>query len=250
MPNLYTSQAALFFAAFRLLVVVLGALALWRSRRSLSPGRLVLGVALLNALCCILYLAPLQRPYSLAGGLDRAFAVGMAANVAEGNSAWDHVQVGQAAPEPLWNWTFAALSGFDVARVPRAFDLVSVATAALLPFLIFLGLKRVEGADPWSAALVCVSTMQLSSLSLGERAPTLAFWLANIQHKPNHGLGFAFVALALGFLCRRDPRVAPLALTLGALGWVAWVRLLFRFMLLLMALSALTVALAVGIGYV
>jgi uncharacterized ion transporter superfamily protein YfcC len=40
------------------------------------------------------------------------------------------------------------------------------------------------------------------------------------------------------------------AIGVAGLGWVAWVRIIFRFMLLLMALSALTVALAVGIGYV
>lgn len=40
------------------------------------------------------------------------------------------------------------------------------------------------------------------------------------------------------------------AIGVAGLGWVAWVRIVFRFVLLLMALSALTVALAVGIGYV
>ena len=40
------------------------------------------------------------------------------------------------------------------------------------------------------------------------------------------------------------------AIGVAGLGWLAWVRIIFRFMLLLMALSALTVALAVGIGYV
>ena len=40
------------------------------------------------------------------------------------------------------------------------------------------------------------------------------------------------------------------AIGVAGLGWVAWVRIIFRFMLLLMALSALTVAIAVGIGYV
>ncbi len=210
----------MFFAAFRLLLVVSAALALWRFRKSLSPVQLVGGLIVVNGLCCFLYLAPLARPYSLAAGLDRAFAMGMAANVAVGNSAWDHVQVGQAAPEPLWNWTFAALSGFDLDRVPLAFDAVSVATAVLLPFLVFAGLRRVEGAEAWSVALVTFSTMQLSSISLGERAPTLPFWLANIQHKPNHGLGFALVAVVLGLLCRREPRFVPLALSLSALGWV------------------------------
>ena len=208
------------FAAFRLLLVAGGALALWRYRKTLTPAQLMTGLIGVNTLCCFLYLAPLQRPYSLAAGLDRAFAVGMAANVSAGNSAWDHVQVGQAAPEPLWNWTFAALAGFDVDRVPFAFDLVAIATAALLPLLIYAGLKRIEGADPWAAALVAFSTIELSSISLGERAPTLPFWLANIQHKPNHGLGFGLVALVLGFLCRKEPRFVPLALGLSALGWV------------------------------
>jgi hypothetical protein len=220
LPNQYISQTALLFAAFRLLVVAFGALALWRYRKTLTPFQLVGGLIFVNTLACFLYLAPLKRPYSLAAGLDRAFAMGMAANVAAGNSAWDHVQVGQAAPEPLWNWTFAALSGFDVDRVPFAFDLVAIATAALLPLLIYSGLKRIEGADSWAVALVTFSTVQLSSISLGERAPTLPFWLANIQHKPNHGLGFAFVALALCFLCRKEPRFVPLALSLSVLGWV------------------------------
>lgn len=40
------------------------------------------------------------------------------------------------------------------------------------------------------------------------------------------------------------------AIGVAGLGWVAWVRIVFRFVLLLMALSAITVALAVGIGYV
>jgi uncharacterized ion transporter superfamily protein YfcC len=40
------------------------------------------------------------------------------------------------------------------------------------------------------------------------------------------------------------------AIGVAGLGWLQWVRIIFRFMLLLMALSALTVALAVGIGYV
>lgn len=220
LANQYISQAALLFAAFRLLLVAVGALVLWRYRKTLTPTHLMGGLIAVNTLCCFLYLLPLQRPYSLAAGLDRAFAMGMAANVSAGNSAWDHVQVGQAAPEPLWNWTFAALAGFDVDRVPFAFDLVAVVTAALLPFLIHAGLKRIEGADPWAAALVAFSTIELSSISLGERAPTLPFWLANIQHKPNHGLGFGLVALVLGFLCRREPRFIPLALTLSALGWV------------------------------
>jgi hypothetical protein len=220
LPNQFTSEAALLFAAFRIVVVAVGIVALWRFRKTLSPARVVVGLIVLNVLCLVLYLAPLQRPYSLAPGLDRAFAVGMAANVTMGNSAWDHVQVGQAAPEPLWNWTFAALSGFNLDFVPRAFDMVSIAAAALLPLLIFAGLKRAEGADAWSAALVAFSTMQLSSLSLAERSPTLPFWLANIQHKPNHGLGFALVAIVVGLLCRREPRLVPLAVSLSALGWV------------------------------
>ena len=220
MANQYITSAALLFAAFRLAVVALLGVLLWRHRQTLTPRQLVAGLVAVNTLACVLYLAPLKRPYSLAPGLDRAFAMGMAANVVAGNSAWDHVQVGQAAPEPLWNWTFAALSGFNIDRIPRAFDGVAVASAALLPLLIFLGLGLAEGATPWSVAFVTLSTVQLSSISLGERAPTLPFWLANIQHKPNHGLGFVLIAILLGLLCRREPRVVPLALGLSALGWV------------------------------
>lgn len=40
------------------------------------------------------------------------------------------------------------------------------------------------------------------------------------------------------------------AIGVAGLGWLTWVRIIFRFILLLMALSALTVALAIGIGYV
>lgn len=40
------------------------------------------------------------------------------------------------------------------------------------------------------------------------------------------------------------------AIGVAGLGWLAWLRIIFRFILLLMALSALTVALAIGIGYV
>jgi uncharacterized ion transporter superfamily protein YfcC len=40
------------------------------------------------------------------------------------------------------------------------------------------------------------------------------------------------------------------AIGVAGLGWLAWVRIIFRFMLLLMAMSALTVAIAVGVGYV
>jgi hypothetical protein len=220
LANQYTSALALLFAAFRLAVVAILAMALWRGRKTLTPARALFGLVVVNALACFLYLAPLQRPYSLGAGLDRAFAMGMAANVSVGNSAWDHVQVGQAAPEPLWNWTFAALSGFDLDRIPRAFEAVAIATAALLPLLIFVGLSRAEGAEPWSVALVTFATIQLSSISLGERSPTLPFWLANIQHKPNHGLGFAFIALALGSLCRGKPKIFSLAVWLSALGWV------------------------------
>lgn len=208
------------FAAFRLAVVVILAAVLWRRRKTLTPIQTLLGLMVVNALACFLYLAPLQRPYSLGAGLDRAFATGMAANVSVGNSPWDHVQVGQAAPEPLWNWTFAALSGFDLDRIPRTFDAVAIATAALLPLLIFVGLSRAEGAEPWSVVFVTVAAIQLSSISLGERAPTLPFWLANIQQKPNHGLGFALIALVLGSLCRAKPKIIPLAVSLGALGWV------------------------------
>ncbi|WP_397573900.1 putative basic amino acid antiporter YfcC [Silanimonas sp.] len=39
------------------------------------------------------------------------------------------------------------------------------------------------------------------------------------------------------------------AIGVAGLGWLAWIRIIFRFILLLMALSALTVALAIGIGY-
>jgi uncharacterized membrane protein (Fun14 family) len=220
LANQYISSLALLFAAFRLAVVAIAALCLWRRRKTLTPTQVLFGLVAVNTIACFLYLAPLARPYSLAAGLDRAFAMGMAANVAVGNSAWDHVQVGQAAPEPLWNWTFAALSGFDIDRIPLAFDGVAIFTAALLPLLIFAGLRRVEGASPWPVLFVTFATVLLSSISLGERAPTLPFWLANIQHKPNHGLGFALIALVLGYLCRKDLKVAPLALGLCALGWV------------------------------
>lgn len=220
LANQYISTLALLFAAFRLLVVVIAALALWRGRKTLSPAHVLVGLVVVNVLACALYLAPLQRPYSLAAGLDRAFAMGMAANVSVGNSAWDHVQVDQAAPEPLWNWTFAALSGFNIDRVPQAFNGVAIATAALLPLLIFAGLRKMDGAEPWPVVFVTFSTILLSSISLGERAPTLPFWLANIQHKPNHGLGFAVIALVLGYLCRKEPKIVPLALGLSALGWV------------------------------
>ncbi len=220
MANQYISSLALLFAGFRLAVVAIVAGLLWRNRKTLSPTQVLWGLVVVNTLACFLYLAPLSRPYSLAAGLDRAFAMGMAANVAVGNSAWDHVQVGQAAPEPLWNLTFAALSGFDIDRIAFAFDLVAVVTAAILPLLIFAGLRRVEGAEPWPVLFVTFSTILLSSISLGERAPTLPFWLANIQHKPNHGLGFALIALVLGYLCRKEPKVAPLALGLSVLGWV------------------------------
>jgi uncharacterized ion transporter superfamily protein YfcC len=40
------------------------------------------------------------------------------------------------------------------------------------------------------------------------------------------------------------------AIGVAGLSWLAWLRIIVRFILLLMALSALTVALAVGIGYV
>lgn len=40
------------------------------------------------------------------------------------------------------------------------------------------------------------------------------------------------------------------AIGVAGLGWLAWVRIVFRFVLLLMAMAALTVAIAVGVGYV
>jgi len=40
------------------------------------------------------------------------------------------------------------------------------------------------------------------------------------------------------------------AIGVAGLGWIVWVRIILKFMLLLMALAALTVAIAVGISYV
>src|SRR6185295_18074862 len=106
----YLSPWTLAFAGFRValacLALALGAI-LWRRPRAAVAFGALLAV---NLVCWAAYSLPLERPYGLDEGSDRAFNVGMAACVAAGRSAFEHTQARFTSPEPLWNALVGTLS--------------------------------------------------------------------------------------------------------------------------------------------
>ena len=218
----YTGSMALAYAAFRLglAVAFLGAVRLlWRRPR---PAVALAVVVAQYLIATAAYLWPLGRSYGLEDATDRSFNLGMAARVAVGGSPFEHTQVGFASPEPLWNLVIAALALFDPARVAAALALLSPLAVLALGLGVYLGLRADDSeADAWERVLMVTAVLGLSSLSMSPRPPTPAFFLGNILLKPQHGIAFGLVAVALGTWSRGGAR-APwrFGLLLGALGWV------------------------------
>ena len=216
----FLSPLALGFAGLRLLLAVaigVGAWALFKNPRPRAALALVLGVNLVAALAMFV---PLQRPYALGEGSDRSFNLGMAAAVTNGVSPFEHTQVGFGSPEPLWNLAVAALAGFRTERVATAYAALTPLAILAMGLLLYRALRQDESqADAWERVLIVFAVFGLASLSMSARPPVLAFFVGNFLQKPQHGIGLALAAFALGMRVR-GARPLPLGLVLGLLAWV------------------------------
>jgi hypothetical protein len=145
----------------------------------------------------------------------------MAACTAAGNSPFEHTTLGLGSPEPFWNAVIAALAGFAPERVAAVFHWLAPASLLLFAALVYGGLRAETVAeDRWERVLTVFAALDLSSLSMSGRAPVAPFWTANFLVKPNHGIGWGWIALVAG-VWARSARPLPLTVALAALAWVA-----------------------------
>ncbi|MBN2370314.1 MAG: hypothetical protein JXO72_07495 [Vicinamibacteria bacterium] len=216
------SQALLGYTAFRLGFVLLSmacAALLWKRPR---PRLAVAWVLASQLAAWLAYTIPLARPYGMAEGTDRAFNVGMAACVANGHSPLQHTQIGCRSPEPFWNAVVGALSFARPEWTAAVYGLLSPLAILAVGLSLYVGLRFRNGAtaeDAWERFLIVFSVLNLTSMSL--HRPTLTvFYTANFLLKPNHAVGFALIALAVGARFRPGRRWVSLSFILGLLAWV------------------------------
>lgn len=209
------------FAILRVALIAMALLLSWALYKRPRPGGALALVIGLNLVAWAAYVRPLERLYGLEVGLDRAFNVGMAATTAAGNSPLDHTQVAVAAPEPFWNIALALLSGMDPARTVLVFHWLPVLAIALIAGGLYFGLDVGEqaGEDRWERMLTVFALFGLGSLTLSQN-PVGVLWVSNFLYKPNHGLAWPLVALALGLVARGSRRPFLLGAVLGVLAWV------------------------------
>lgn len=217
MPGQYTTPLALGFAGFRLAACAFLIVLVWRLWARPSARGVAAGTTGLALVATCAYLAPLERSYGLGVASDRSFALGMAAGVAEGLSPFEHTQKSFGAPEPLWNWAFAAASGFSIDRLPGTFvwmSLLSVLAAALA----LAPRGGDDDAGAWEAALAVFALFALASFSLHARPPSPPLFTANFLLKPNHAFAFALIPLVLNAIARGSGVAAGAVFAL--LAWV------------------------------
>ena len=223
-PGHYLSSEALALSTFRL-ALALAALIAFALLARWSRPRLALGVVLvMHVAAWLVYRAPLQRPYGLGEGSDRTFNVGMAASVAAGHSSFEHTQVRHGSPEPLWNALVGGFARGHPERVPAVYEALTPIALIAVGLATFVWIRRHDGSpdDDWDGVVAAFAVLSLSSLAMSPRPPVPPFWVANFMYKPNHGLAYAFAAVAIGLSAGRD-RVWPRALALSVLAWVSLV---------------------------
>lgn len=206
---------------FRMALIAIALLAAWALYKRPRPeGALALIVGL-NLVAWAGYMLPLQRLYGFEVGLDRAFNLGMAAATAAGNSPFEHTQVGVASPEPFWNMVLALMSGMDPVRTAAAFQWLPVLAITLIAAGLHFGLDAGEQTsdDRWERVLTVFALFGLGSLSMSQN-PVGVLWVSNLLYKPNHGLAWPLVAVALGMVARGSPRPGRLGVVLALLAWV------------------------------
>lgn len=165
-----------------------------------KPRLALLILVLMHGLAFLGYYGSLPRTYAVGVSSDRALGVGMAMAVADGGSAYNHVQVEFGNLEPLWTFSVAALSGFSIGRVPFVYDhmaLLVLTLTALGFYLAWSAAGSGEDADEvrWRGVFVAAAVLGLSSFALSEDPPIPHFWQANFVFKPNHALAFGLVGL-------------------------------------------------------
>ncbi|MEO8358803.1 MAG: hypothetical protein ABI672_02140 [Vicinamibacteria bacterium] len=146
------------------------------------------------------YYGNLPRTYAVGVSSDRALGVGMALSVADGGSAFDHVQIEFGNLEPLWTFTVAALSGFSASRVPFVYDHMTLLVLALTALGFYWGWSSAspgedQDAARWRGVLVAAAVLGLSSVGMSADSPSRSFWHGNFVFKPNHALAFGLVGV-------------------------------------------------------
>jgi hypothetical protein len=220
-PHDYALAYSLFRACW-VALALLTCLVLWRRPRPLGGFLLVVG---LHLVAWAAYRWPLVGSYGLPGN-DRRFAMGTVACVAAGNSPADNLQVGVAALEPFWDVIGAALALFNPANVIRTYDWLTPLAILCVALGFYFGMRTrrgagdgADGVSAWERVLVVFSVLGLSSFSLSNRTPIPPFFVGNFLLKPNHTMGYAVFALALGLGVGGAP-FWILGLALGLLSWV------------------------------
>lgn len=208
------------FSFFRILLVAFGlagTLVLWRRPRPAAGLALVLGVHLA---AWAAYVLPLGRLYALEEHLDQAFNVGASACAAAGNTPFDHIQVGFASLDPLWNFVVAALSFFRPERVMATHFWLPPLSLVAVALGVYLGLRQ-EGddADAWERVLLVFAVLGLSSMSMSQRTPIPALFVGKFLLKPHHAAAWGLLAVAVG-MRSRSAAAWRLGLVLGLLAWL------------------------------
>lgn len=231
-PPSPTSSLALAFVAFRIAVVVVGALVCLALHRRPRPGLALGFIVILNLATWYAYTAPLGRVYGLEEHTDVSFNIGAASCAAAGNTPLDHVQVGFASLEPIWTAAVALASGYRPERVLDVWRLLPAFAIVVVALGLYFGLRRDgSGDDAWERVLLVFAVFELSSISMSQRAPLPALWAGNFLMKPNHVAAWGLLGVATGMRAR-GTRPWTLGLVLGVMAWVFlldWAYLLLGF---------------------
>ena len=209
------------YSLFRVAAIALSLLACLFLAGRPKPRWALSLVLLLHLAGWAAYVAPLARLYGLQEHNDRGFNVGMAAVAAAGNSPFEHTQAGFANLEPFWSFAVALLARMRPENVISVYGALAPLSLVLVGLATYRGLRLAGEGDVgrWERALSVFSVLGLSSFSLSQRGPIQPFWAANFLYKPNHAIGFALVAVAIG-LCLPRVRTLALGLVLGLLAWM------------------------------
>ena len=241
-------ELASYFLGVQYLIAFLFALWLALLHKTARPGVLVAGAIGFSVLIYVASILPLERPYALRPGADRAVNLAMSATAATGHSPFESYQVASADTEPLWRLLMRGASLGRPENVIVLYQILPAVMMILLSLSLYFGLRRCDDDGPerrWELALVVYAVLLLSSSPQDRFGEFQTFWQMMFVFKPNHTLGLVILPVFIG--CWSSPR--PLVRNVGAgllLATLAWVFIMHWSYVLLGLLLYPLVARALG----
>jgi hypothetical protein len=219
-----------YFLKVHYLYVLLFAVWLVLLHRTFRPAVLVSGAVAFSVFAYVAMMIPLQRPYALRPGADRAVNLAMAATAATGHSAFESYQVASADIEPFWRFLMKLASLGNPENVLVVYQLLPAAMMALMALSLFFGLGGTENKGDgdevrhrrWELALIVYAVLLLNSRPQERLGEFHAFWALTFLFKPNHTLGLVLIPVFVGCWssARSGVRTVGSGLVLALLGWV------------------------------